>query len=56
MPYRFREAGRLREIGLGPLHTISLAEARQKAVECRRTRIEGKARSPKNALSEHGRG
>jgi integrase len=42
MPYRFKEAGRLREIGLGPLHTISLAEARQKAVECRKTRIEGK--------------
>jgi integrase len=40
--YRFKEAGRLHEMGLGPLHTISLAEARQKALECRKTRIEGK--------------
>src|SRR5580704_36571 len=54
--YRFKEAGRLREMGLGPLHTIALADARQKALECRKTRIEGKARSPKNALSAHGRG
>jgi integrase len=40
--YRFKEAGRVREMGLGPLHTISLADARQKALDCRKTRIEGK--------------
>jgi integrase len=39
--FRFREAGRLREMGLGPLHTIGLAEAREKARECRRERLDG---------------
>jgi integrase len=39
--FRFREAGRLREMGLGPLHTIGLAEAREKARECRRVRLDG---------------
>jgi integrase len=39
--FRFRKAGRLREMGLGPLHTIGLADAREKARECRRLRLEG---------------
>ena len=39
--FRFREAGRLREMGLGPLHTIGLADAREKAREGRRLRLEG---------------
>src|SRR5215210_1956819 len=39
--FRFREAGRLHEMGLGPTHTVSLAEARQKALECRKLRLEG---------------
>jgi integrase len=39
--FRFRKNGRLREMGLGPLHTIGLAEAREKARECRRWRLEG---------------
>jgi integrase len=39
--FRFRKAGKLREMGLGPVHTISLAEARQKAQSCRRERLEG---------------
>ena len=39
--FRFREAGRLREMGLGPLHTIGLAEARQRAQDCRRKRLDG---------------
>ena len=39
--FRFKEAGRLREMGLGPTHTISLAEARQKALECRKLRLDG---------------
>jgi integrase len=36
--FRFRSAGRQgdRYHGLGPLHTVSLAEARQKALECRK--------------------
>jgi integrase len=34
--FRFSMAGKRREMGLGPLHTISLAMAREKAQECRR--------------------
>jgi integrase len=40
--FRFKEGGRLREMGLGPLHTISLAEARQRAQECRKARLDGR--------------
>ena len=39
--FRFKEFGRLREMGLGPTHTVSLAEARQKALECRKLRLDG---------------
>jgi integrase len=39
--FRFKEAGRLHEMGLGPLHTIGLAEAREKARKCRRLRLDG---------------
>ena len=39
--FRFKEGGRLREMGLGPTHTASLAEARQKALECRKARLDG---------------
>jgi integrase len=39
--FRFKESGRLREMGLGPAHTVSLAEARQKALECRKARLDG---------------
>lgn len=39
--FRFREAGKLREMGLGPLHTVSLAEAREKALGCRKQRLDG---------------
>lgn len=39
--FRFRKAGRLREMGLGPLHTIGLAKAREKARECREQRLDG---------------
>jgi integrase len=39
--FRFREAGRLREMGLGATHTIELVEAREKARECRRLRLDG---------------
>ena len=40
--FRFKEFGRLREMGLGPTHTVSLAEARQKALECRKLRLDGR--------------
>lgn len=40
--FRFREGGRLREMGLGPTHTVSLAEARQKGLDCRKARLDGK--------------
>ncbi len=39
--YRFMLHGRPREMGLGPLHTIGLAEARQRALDCRRQRLDG---------------
>jgi hypothetical protein len=40
--FRFKEAGRLREMGLGPLHTIGLAEARRRAQEHRVARPDGR--------------
>jgi integrase len=40
--FRFRDNGRLREMGLGPLHTVGLSEARRRAQECRRARLDGK--------------
>ena len=39
--FRFRTDGKLRDMGLGPLHTFSLAEARAKALECRKLRYDG---------------
>ena len=39
--YRYRQDGRLRDMGLGPLHTVSLAEARDAALACRKLRREG---------------
>jgi Arm DNA-binding domain len=39
--FRFKEAGRLREMGLGATHTIGLAEVRERARECRRLRLDG---------------
>jgi integrase len=39
--YRFMLNGRAREMGLGPLHTISLSEARARAAEYRRQRLDG---------------
>src|SRR6266516_4323307 len=40
--FRFAVNGRERQMGLGSLDVVSLAEARQKAAECRRLRQEGK--------------
>jgi integrase len=39
--FRYTMHGRSREMGLGPLHTVSLAEARDKALECRKLKLEG---------------
>lgn len=39
--YRFKLNGKRREMGLGPLHLISLAEARQKVLTCRKMHLEG---------------
>ena len=39
--FRFKETGRLRVMGLGPAHTISLAEARERARQCRVARLDG---------------
>jgi integrase len=39
--YRFMLDGRGREMGLGPVTTISLAEARKRAGECRKLRLDG---------------
>jgi integrase len=39
--FRFMMAGKRRDMGLGPLHTISLAEARQAAAECRKLKLQG---------------
>jgi hypothetical protein len=39
--FRFKEAGKFREMGLSATHTVSLAEARQKALECRKARLDG---------------
>ena len=39
--FRFKEDGKARDMGLGPLHTVSLAEAREKALEQRKLRLEG---------------
>lgn len=40
--FRFRDGGRLREMGLGPVHTVTLADARRKAIECRQGRLDGR--------------
>lgn len=41
--YRYRQRGRRapRDMGLGPLHTVTLAEARDKALACRKQRLDG---------------
>jgi len=39
--YRFMRDGVARKMGLGPLHTVSLADARQRATEARRMALDG---------------
>jgi Phage integrase central domain/Arm DNA-binding domain len=38
--FRFKVDGKLREMGLGPTHTIRLTEAREKALGCRKARLD----------------
>ena len=40
--FRYTLHGKRREMGLGPTHTVSLAEARQRAKECRLVLLDGK--------------
>jgi integrase len=39
--FRFGDGGKLRDMGLGPLHTINLPRARELARECRELRLQG---------------
>ena len=39
--FRYRVNGKLRHHGLGPANTVSLAEARDKALACRKLRLDG---------------
>lgn len=39
--FRYRTRGILRDMGLGPFHTVSLADAREKAEVCRTMRLKG---------------
>ncbi len=39
--FRYMLNGRAREMGLGPLHTIGLAEARERAMAARKLRLDG---------------
>ncbi len=39
--FRFMLNGTAREMGLGPLHTIGLAEARERALAARKLRLDG---------------
>jgi integrase len=39
--FRYRDAGRLHELGLGAAHTFTLAEARKRATEQRKLRADG---------------
>jgi integrase len=39
--FRFKDHGRLREMGLGSIHAIGLAEARKRATACRQMRLDG---------------
>jgi integrase len=39
--YRYRQDGRLRDMGLGPVRTVTLKDARDAALACRKLRREG---------------
>jgi integrase len=39
--FRWKQGGKFHVMGLGPVHTVNLAEARDKALACRKLRLEG---------------
>src|SRR5262245_1687797 len=39
--FRYVANGRLRDMGIGPVHTLTLAEARERATEARKLRLDG---------------
>lgn len=39
--FRYVVNGRLRDMGIGPEHTLTLAEARERATEARKLRLDG---------------
>ena len=39
--FRYVSNGRLRDMGIGPTHTLTLAEARERATEARKLRLDG---------------
>jgi integrase len=39
--FRYTSNGRLRDMGIGPCHTLKLAEARERATEARKLRLDG---------------
>jgi Arm DNA-binding domain len=39
--FRYATNGRLRDMGIGPEHTLTLAEARERATEARKLRLDG---------------
>jgi hypothetical protein len=53
--FRYRSGGRLREAGLGPLHTIGLSDAREKARECRKLIFDGLDPIAENARKSRAR-
>ncbi len=40
--FRYKSNGRARDMGLGPISAVNLAQAREKAADCRRQRSNGK--------------
>jgi integrase len=55
--FRFMLRGRAREMGLGPVHAVSLAAARQKAAQCRALCLQGvdpiDQRRAQSRIAEH---
>src|SRR4051812_41320367 len=39
--YRYVDHGHMRDHGIGPAHTLTLAEARERATEARKLRLDG---------------
>jgi hypothetical protein len=44
--FRYVSNARLRDMGIGPVHTLTLAEARERAVHARKLRLDGACGRP----------